>query len=1169
MILKKLSAVVMSVALIVFFASAIMSDNGRAGRTGSPGEATCTDCHADYNENDGVGSISISGITGGTYTPGTTYNMSITVSRSGSTVFGLGCEVLTASNTNAGTLVITNSAQTQLKSATVSSVSRQSVVHQLDGGFTSNSHTFNFNWTAPAAGTGPVTFYYSSIAGNHDGNESGDYVYTSSMALTESGGCATPAQPGAISGTTAVCAGSTQTYSVAAVATATDYIWTLPSGWSGTSTTNSITVTAGSAGGTITVAAHNACGASTAQPLALTVNPAVTPTVSISANPGNTICAGTNVTFTASPTNGGTTPSYQWKLNGSNVGTNSATYSNAALVNGDVVTCVLTSNAACANATATSNSVTMTITSGLTPTVSVSANPGSTICAGTNVTFTATGTNGGTTPSYQWKLNGANVGTNSATYSNASLVGGDAVSCVMTSNASCLTTSTATSNTVTMTITTGVTPTVSIGASASTICSGTSVTFTASPVNGGTTPSYQWIVNGSNVGTNSNTYSSSSLANGDAVSCVMTSNAGCLTTTTATSNTVTMTVNASVTATVSITANPGSSICSGTSVTFDAIATNGGSTPSYQWQVNGVNAGTNSPSFTSTTLANNDLVTCVLTSNASCVTSANVTSNSITMSVSTNSTPTVSISADPGETVCTGTNVTFTATPGNGGSAPSYVWTVNGSTVGSNSDTYSSNSLVTGDLVQCTMTSNSTCASSSTAISQVITMTVNNSFIPAISEGGSTTFCDGGNVVLTASSGSSYLWIPGGETSQSITVTTSGSYSVEVTSGACSGTSSASTVTVNPLPVVTLAAFNAVCSTDAAFVLTGGSPSGGDYSGNGVSAGSFDPAVAGVGSAVFTYSYTDGLGCSSSANSTIQVNNCSGGGCTTAPDMPGHIHGPWAVVCGQTGVVYSVALDTAASSYTWTVPTDAVITANNGNSITVDFGANFTNGTICVTATNACGTSPARCMFVHRGKMHVSHIDGSNMICPDTLVRDYSIQPVNGAVTYTWSATGGAVVTANGNSATIDFTGVTSQFVMISVQVEDACGHTRTRFMWVRMTNDCTSDDHHDDDDDGDDDDGEHGHGDRLAVSSGVSYSVYPNPTTGQFTIDLGVNTASVAKITIMDLVGKTQKVITNSVTRGTNNITIDASELNRGIYILKIEMDGMPTCVSRLTIQE
>ncbi|HET9744862.1 MAG TPA: choice-of-anchor L domain-containing protein, partial [Chitinophagaceae bacterium] len=61
----------------------------------------------------------------------------------------------------------------------------------------------------------------------------------------------------------------------------------------------------------------------------VTVNTNVVPTVTIVANPANTICAGTNVTFTATPTNGGT-PSYQWKLNGNNVGTNSNTYSNNA-----------------------------------------------------------------------------------------------------------------------------------------------------------------------------------------------------------------------------------------------------------------------------------------------------------------------------------------------------------------------------------------------------------------------------------------------------------------------------------------------------------------------------------------------------------------------------------------------------------------------------------------------------------------------------------------------------------------------------------------------------------------------------------------------------------------------------------------------------------------------
>lgn len=88
----------------------------------------------------------------------------------------------------------------------------------------------------------------------------------------------------------------------------------------------------------------------------------VTPSISISASTGNTICAGTNVTFTATPTNGGTTPSYQWKLNSDSVGTNSPTYSNNSLVNGDVVVCTMTSNVSCTTSpTATSNSIKINI----------------------------------------------------------------------------------------------------------------------------------------------------------------------------------------------------------------------------------------------------------------------------------------------------------------------------------------------------------------------------------------------------------------------------------------------------------------------------------------------------------------------------------------------------------------------------------------------------------------------------------------------------------------------------------------------------------------------------------------------------------------------------------------------------------------------------------------
>ncbi|WP_219899070.1 PKD-like domain-containing protein [Pontibacter ummariensis] len=96
----------------------------------------------------------------------------------------------------------------------------------------------------------------------------------------------------------------------------------------------------------------------------LTVNPTKPASVSISSNAtNNTICAGTSVTFTATPTNGGSAPSYQWKLNGSNVGSNSAAYTSSTLTSGDKVSVVMTSNASpcLTGSPATSNEVTMVV----------------------------------------------------------------------------------------------------------------------------------------------------------------------------------------------------------------------------------------------------------------------------------------------------------------------------------------------------------------------------------------------------------------------------------------------------------------------------------------------------------------------------------------------------------------------------------------------------------------------------------------------------------------------------------------------------------------------------------------------------------------------------------------------------------------------------------------
>jgi PKD repeat protein len=83
---------------------------------------------------------------------------------------------------------------------------------------------------------------------------------------------------------------------------------------------------------------------------------------------------------------------------------------------------------------------------------------------------------------------------------------------------------------------------VSISASSNPADAGIPVTFTAAGVNGGTSPVYQWKVNNVNAGTNSNTYQYVP-SDGDVVTCVLTSNANCITGNPASSNAVTMTVN--------------------------------------------------------------------------------------------------------------------------------------------------------------------------------------------------------------------------------------------------------------------------------------------------------------------------------------------------------------------------------------------------------------------------------------------------------------------------------------------------------------------------------------------------------------------------------------------------------------------------------------------------
>jgi gliding motility-associated-like protein len=447
----------------------------------------------------------------------------------------------------------------------------------------------------------------------------------------------------------------------------------------------------------------------------------VIPSVSIAAS-ANNICTGTLVTFTATPVNGGSLPVYQWKINGINAGTNNATFNSSALVNGDEVTCILTSNAACATlANVTSNSITMNVITSSPASVTIAASQNN-ICAGTVVNFTATPVNAGNNPVYQWEVNGLNVGTNSTSFSSGNLVNGDKVSFIMATRVSACTVSTnPTSNVITMLVN-DLPASVSIAASKNNVCAGTAVNFTATPVNGGSNPIYQWQVNGANVGTNSITFSSSNFADGDKVTCGMTSNATCATPTTAISNEVTMGINTSVTPSVAI-ASSTNNICPGELITFTATPLNGGSAPAYQWQINGVNAGANNATFSSSTFVNGDFVECVITSNAVCTTIPTATSNGISVVVNLPVSPSVIILPSTNN-ICYGTTVTFTAAPTNGGGAPVYQWLVNGNPTGTNNNTFISNNLNNNDVVSCRLTSNAHCAVPLTVVSNNITMVV-------------------------------------------------------------------------------------------------------------------------------------------------------------------------------------------------------------------------------------------------------------------------------------------------------------------------------------------------------------------------------------------------------------------------------------------------------------
>lgn len=262
--------------------------------------------------------------------------------------------------------------------------------------------------------------------------------------------CPVVTGPGPITGNTTVCAGSTNTYSIDPVPGATAYAWTLPAGWSGSSTTNTITVIAGNTGGSVSAITSNICGPTYPVSLDVIVNPNLTTNVGLFVSPSGPVCQGKPVTFTA--VNIGTAPAinYDFRVNGvSQQSGVSTTFTTSGLANGDAVTCVVTVTGPCvALPNATSNTIVETVMAS-TPTVTITASKPGPFCVGDLVQFNVTASNlsGGTVTDYTFKVHNINNQTGtSPTFNWNSEYGGDVYALITIAGSQCLTKDTASSN---------------------------------------------------------------------------------------------------------------------------------------------------------------------------------------------------------------------------------------------------------------------------------------------------------------------------------------------------------------------------------------------------------------------------------------------------------------------------------------------------------------------------------------------------------------------------------------------------------------------------------------------------------------------------------------------------------------------------------------------------
>jgi len=343
--------------------------------------------------------------------------------------------------------------------------------------------------------------------------------------------------------------------------------------------------------------------------------------------------------------------------------------------------------------------------------------------------------NGGTAPSFQWKVNGLNVATTDllTPFIDTNFHRGDSVSCIMTSSLGCASPSVVTSsNTLYIDTLHPYRPSVTIKDNGYPyLCTYTLDTFIATTSGCYNTPTFIWQVNGDTVGTNNSKFYSngSILNNGDTVKCTIISLDGCATPRDTTSNkkVVSVVPPYAISIKANITALAGDTLCDKVNVAvFTVHATRYTIPPSYQWTRNGKNivgAIKDTIMIPPDSMNNGDRIICVVTSHDACPSYPYTYSNTDTLHLLPPATPSVTITDSPNVIPIPGTTVTFTAHPVNGGKHPVYVWYKNTHKIsGVDTNVYVTNDVAVGDIIHCVLYSDAQCLTTISGTSNSLTM---------------------------------------------------------------------------------------------------------------------------------------------------------------------------------------------------------------------------------------------------------------------------------------------------------------------------------------------------------------------------------------------------------------------------------------------------------------